>query len=101
MFFPWSQAVCPEMNTVLLPPAITIWENPCGKLGNRLSGLMYSFGIEAAGHLGCNAFSERVARLGEVDRSSGKMRSGAGPCEPRSIPARSLCRLVRLLHSFG
>ena len=45
MFFRSSQAVCPEMNTILFPLATTIWENPCGKLGNRLSGLMYSFGI--------------------------------------------------------
>jgi hypothetical protein len=29
------------------------------------------------------------------------MRSGAGPCELRSIPARCLCRLVRLIHSFA
>jgi hypothetical protein len=31
----------------------------------------------------------------------GKMRSGAGPYELRSIPARYLCRLVRLNHSFA
>jgi hypothetical protein len=35
------------------------------------------------------------------DLNLGKMRSGAGPCELRSIPARCLCRLVRLIHSFA
>jgi len=45
MFFRTSQAVCPEMNTIFLPVAITTWENPCGKLENRLFGLTYSFGI--------------------------------------------------------
>src|SRR5262245_35398238 len=45
MFFCSSQAVCPEMNTIFLPVAITTWEHQCGKLGNRLFGLMYSFGI--------------------------------------------------------
>src|SRR6266480_1836874 len=45
MFFRMSQAVCPEMNTIFRPAAITIWENPCGKLENRLFGLRYSFGI--------------------------------------------------------
>src|SRR5207248_11725494 len=45
MFFRASQAVCPETNTIFLPLAITTWENPCGKLGNRLFGVTYSFGI--------------------------------------------------------
>ena len=45
MFFRASQAVYPETNTIFLPLAITTWENPCGKLGNRLFGLTYSFGI--------------------------------------------------------
>src|SRR4029077_19680757 len=31
------------------------------------------------------------------DLNLGKMRSGAGPCELRSIPARCLCRLVRVI----
>jgi len=35
------------------------------------------------------------------DLNLGKMRRGAGPCELRSIPARCLCRLVRLIHSFA
>jgi len=33
------------MNTIFLPVAITTWENPYGKLGNRLLGLTHSFGI--------------------------------------------------------
>src|SRR5262245_55285520 len=45
MFFRASQAVCPETNTIFLPLAITTWENPCGKLGNKLFGFTYSFGI--------------------------------------------------------
>jgi hypothetical protein len=32
MFFRSSQAVWPEMNTILFPLATTIWENPYGKL---------------------------------------------------------------------
>src|SRR4051794_31251355 len=86
MFFPWSQAVCPEMNTVVLPLAITIWENPCGKLGNRLSGLMYSFGIEATGHLGCNAFSERVARLRRSRSIFRQNAEGAGHANQGQFP---------------
>src|SRR4030095_6082155 len=50
IFFRASQAVCPEMNTVLLPLAITTWENPCGRLGKRLLGLMYSFDISQKLH---------------------------------------------------
>ena len=31
------------MNTVFLPLATTIWENPCGKLGKSVLGLRCSF----------------------------------------------------------
>src|SRR6185503_3523323 len=51
-FFCASQAVCPEMNTIFLPVAITTCENPCGKLGKSLLGLTYSFGT-----------SERLSRF--------------------------------------
>ena len=51
MFFRTSQAVCPEMKTILFPLATTIWEKPCGKLEKRLFGLTYSLGINQGGAL--------------------------------------------------
>ena len=62
---------------------------------------LFTFSIYEEKAMHANVKDETRAGERADDLNSGKMRSGAGPYELRSIPARCLCRLVRLIHSFA